>query len=65
MRRDYEGKAVLIKCPVTGSPLKTGLYMNRRSFKDQLIEQQEVRCTHCGKIHIWSKKDAHLAGETR
>ena len=55
--------AVMIKCPSTGKPVKTGMSMNKYSFQKALIGAHEVRCPHCGQIHVWSKKDTHLAGE--
>lgn len=56
-------KALLIKCPDTGKPVLTGLFMNTAAFLNLAIDSREVRCPHCGQIHLWSKKDAHLAGE--
>jgi uncharacterized protein YbaR (Trm112 family) len=56
--------AVLIVCPITREPVLTGLAMTRKAFRKEKIENREVLCPHCGQIHIWSKKDAHLAGET-
>ena len=56
-------KAILIKCPDTGKPVLTGLFMNKAAFLNLLIDARKVRCPHCGQIHIWRKKDAHLAGE--
>jgi hypothetical protein len=55
--------AILIVCPTTSQPVLTGLFMNRRSFRKERIENREVLCPHCGQVHIWSKKDAHLAGD--
>jgi endogenous inhibitor of DNA gyrase (YacG/DUF329 family) len=55
--------AVMINCPTTGKPVKTGISMNIHLFRNATIEGREVQCPHCGKVHIWSKKDAHLAGE--
>ena len=55
--------AVMIKCPNSGKPVMTGLSMSKGSFQKALIGTHEVRCPHCGQVHMWSKKDAHLAGE--
>ena len=60
---DVDKKAILIRCPATGKPVLTGLATNKATFLNLLIDSREVRCPHCGQIHIWSKKDAHLAGE--
>ena len=43
--------------------MMTGISMNSLLFRNATIEAREVRCPHCGTVHIWSKKDAHLAGE--
>jgi DNA-directed RNA polymerase subunit RPC12/RpoP len=56
-------KAILIKCTNTGKPILTRLSANQRTFPNMIIESREVRCPHCGQTHVWSKKDAHLAGE--
>ena len=56
-------KAILIKCPDSGKPILIGLFMNKATFLNLLIDSREVRCPHCGKVHVWNKKDAHLAGE--
>ena len=55
--------ALIITCPSTGKPVRTGMSMNKHSFQKALIGAHEVRCPHCGQVHVWSKKDAHLAGE--
>jgi len=62
---ERDTKAVLINCPTTGKSVKTGMFMNRQLFRKEVIENREVQCPHCGQIHVWSKKDAHLAGEPR
>ena len=60
---EQDSKAVLINCPTTGKPVKTGMFMNRQLFRKEVFDNREVKCPHCGKIHVWSKKDSHLAGE--
>ena len=60
---DVDKKAILIRCPATGKPVLTGLATNKATFLNLLIDSREVRCSHCGKVHVWNKKDAHLAGE--
>ncbi len=55
--------AIMINCPMTGKPVKTGISMNSLLFRNATIVCREVKCPHCGTVHIWSKKDAHLAGE--
>ena len=60
---DVDKKAILIRCPATGKPVLTGLATNKATFLNLLIDSREARCPHCGKVHVWNKKDAHLAGE--
>jgi hypothetical protein len=54
---------VMIICPSTRKPVNTGLSIGKYEFQKVLLESREVRCPHCGQIHVWSKKDLHLAGQ--
>ena len=64
MERDWSGKlAVMIICLSTRRTINTGLTMTRFEFERALLGSRTIRCPHCGHIHVWSKKDAHLAGE--
>ena len=33
---------------------------NKATFLNLLLDSREVRCPHCGKIHVWNKKDASV-----
>jgi uncharacterized protein YbaR (Trm112 family) len=61
----HDALALLIVCPITRKPVLTGLFMNRKSFRKESIDNGKLLCPHCGQVHVWSKKDAHLAGESR
>ncbi|SFH06756.1 hypothetical protein SAMN04488020_106120 [Palleronia marisminoris] len=52
---------VLIKCPVTGKPVKTGIVAEREGFEESVLEESTVPCPHCGQTHTWDKQDAWLA----
>jgi hypothetical protein len=58
-------RAILINCPSTGKPILTGLAANKATFVDTMIQRHQTLCPHCGATHVWSKKDAHLAGTKR
>lgn len=49
---------VMIKCPDTGKMLSTGIGMDKASFASASLSKNGVKCPHCGKTHIWDKKDA-------
>jgi endogenous inhibitor of DNA gyrase (YacG/DUF329 family) len=54
---------VMIKCPETGRTVNTGIALDLESFKHITLDNNSVRCPHCGKTHVWSKKDAFLREE--
>lgn len=54
---------VVIDCPVTGKPVRTGIGMDRASFEGSALTNNQVDCPHCGQVHTWSKADARLEGE--
>jgi hypothetical protein len=62
-REELNELAVLITCPTVAKPVKTGLFMNKPSFQRAVIAGRKAQCPHCGRIHLWSKDEAHLAGE--
>ncbi len=53
---------VMITCPTTKKPLPTGIAMDKASFNSSTLTNNSVSCPHCGKMHVWSKKDAFHAG---
>jgi hypothetical protein len=53
---------IMIKCPVTGKPLPTGIGIDKKSWENpsnQFSNNQIGPCPHCGQMHTWSKKDAY------
>ncbi len=52
---------VLIKCPVTGHGVFTGIEMDEASFESSTLPDETLRlCAACGQSHPWSKEDAYL-----
>jgi hypothetical protein len=53
---------IMIKCPVTGNPVPTGMAMDKISFESptNTIENNTVHCPHYGQSHKWGKKAAWL-----
>lgn len=53
---------VTITCPITKKPTPTGIAMDKASFASSTLINNAVTCPHCGKTHVWSKRDAYIAG---
>lgn len=51
---------IMINCPVTKQPVATGLQLPEEMFEKVNIRDTTTKCPACGKVHIWSKKDAFL-----
>ena len=51
---------VMIKCPVRGKAVPTGMEADEAAFKSVKYENNEFGCPACGQIHTWSKEDAFL-----
>jgi hypothetical protein len=51
---------IMITCPVTKGPVSTGLELPRDFFETVNIKDTTTKCPACGKVHVWSKKDAFL-----
>ena len=47
---------IFIKCPETQEILRTGFAAD--NLESTVFSNKSVNCQHCGKIHIWSNKDA-------
>ncbi len=53
--------AIKIKCQTTGKQLSTGISMSKELFQNiRLIQDAVAACPHCGRTHVWEKKDAWL-----
>ena len=53
---------VMIRCPVTGGPIATGLVADAKTWNTRPIGLNRVACPACKQSHAWSKKDAFLEG---
>jgi hypothetical protein len=60
MQKDAEILQVMIRCPVTGGAIRTGLTADPKSWKDRPVGLNKVSCPECKQIHAWSKTDAYL-----
>ena len=54
---------VSIVCPNTGKIVPTGVLMSEVEFAGATLGSNNLRCPACGRIHVWSKADAHLVSE--
>lgn len=48
---------LLIRCPLTGEPVPTGISMDARSFQTATLSNNSVGCPHCRQVHVWNKED--------
>jgi hypothetical protein len=53
---------VMIRCPVTGRGIPTGLTAEASTWHARPIGLNRVSCPACKQLHAWSKGDAHLEG---
>jgi len=51
---------IMIICPTTKQPVRTGLDFPRELFETINIRDTTTKCPACGRVHTWSKKDAFL-----
>ena len=51
---------IVIKCPVTGRLVPTGMGADKSSFEASSYEGNSFQCPECGNMHTWDKKDAQL-----
>ncbi len=52
--------AILIRCPITGQDVPTGIYMDEETFATLLPFTGQLMCPHCGKMHEWSKNQSWI-----
>jgi hypothetical protein len=53
---------VMIRCPVTGRGVPTGLTADPRTWPARPIGLNRMPCPDCKQVHAWSKSDAFLEG---
>jgi hypothetical protein len=51
---------VLIRCPIRGEPVYTGLDMDPDEFEATEFSMSLRKCSLCGDRHTWTKADAWL-----
>lgn len=51
---------VLIRCPVTGKDVHTGIALQADVLRNAHIDTFPVACPHCGKQHPWTQGEAYL-----
>ena len=51
---------LMIKCPVTGHAVSTGIDVEVDTFVQLPNVSSEINCPVCGSQHIWQKSDAWL-----
>lgn len=59
---DRQPARVMIRCPVKGSLIATGLVADLKTWNDRPIGLNRVACPACKQSHAWSKQDAFLEG---
>lgn len=53
-------RRVIIRCPTTGHPVRTGLNMREDAFDMRELVNKTFHCPDCGEAHTWSRADAWL-----
>jgi len=51
---------LVIKCPVTGRDVATGIQTDASTFARMPNEVLETRCPHCRTKHTWRPRDARF-----
>ena len=54
---------VMIECPETHKPVYTGNNFSWMEFDGLALEERELQCPECGRIHRWNKSDAYLVAD--
>jgi len=62
MSKDDDMVRVMIRCPVNGDPIPTGLMADPKFWSARPIGLNRVLCPVCKQSHAWNKKDAFLEG---
>jgi hypothetical protein len=53
---------VMIRCPVTGDSIATGLMTDPKSWDARQIGLNRAICPACKQSHAWNKNDTFLEG---
>ena len=57
---DLLSSRIMIRCPVTGRPISTGLTADPKTWSGRPLGINKVACPECKSLHAWSKPDAWL-----
>jgi len=52
---------VVIKCPVTGHAVSTGIELEETTFEALPNVSSSTICSDCGRRHSWTKAEAWLS----
>jgi hypothetical protein len=52
---------VMVRCPKTGSSIRTGIVTDRKSFNATPVFFGRVHCPICRAVHEWFAKDAWVS----
>jgi len=55
---------VTVTCPITGTPISTGIETEADVLKGLPPVEAAVHCPHCGEKHFWTRDHARLAEAT-
>jgi hypothetical protein len=53
-------KSLLVRCPTTSKLTDTGQTIQEERWPAAKLKTQKFNCSHCGRIHSWTKKDVIL-----
>jgi hypothetical protein len=51
---------LMIRCPKTGIPVTTGIYIERAKFRSMPVFFSSSYCSSCATSHEWFARDACL-----
>jgi hypothetical protein len=65
LKRGATIKSLLVRCPTTSRLSDTGRTIDEKVWAAAKIKAQKVTCSHCGRVHSWTKKDVILGRPSR
>ena len=65
LKRGANIKSLLVRCPTTSRLSDTGRTIDEKIWPAAKIKTQKVTCSHCGRVHSWTKKDVILGRPSR
>jgi len=58
-------KSLLVRCPSTSKLIDTGNTMEQERWEEAVVKTTKLKCSHCGQMHSWEKKDVILGRPLR